>query len=267
MVLKQKIIQVKPEKSYIIWFRQRTGSTLLCKFLEETKVAGHPGEWLGEFYVNHDLFSLHACSDLTALQNKFWETGTTPNGVLGIKIGFVDNHLKEMMYNFRNTIEDQQSTDYQLWEMLFPNCHHIFMTRRNKVRLAVSWWKAIQTNQWYKLNGEKDKQDIPYEEIKNKYDFDAIRHLLLEAVLSEAGMQEFFTRNDITPLTLVYEDFIQDFEGSIRKILKYLAIDTPALSVGEPFFDRLSDNISEEWCSRFAEELQRNWPNKGWEIK
>ena len=28
----------------------------MCKFLEDTNIAGHPGEWLGEFYKNHDLF-------------------------------------------------------------------------------------------------------------------------------------------------------------------------------------------------------------------
>lgn len=255
---------MKPEKSYIIWFRQRTGSTLLCKFLEETNVAGLPGEWLGEFYENHNLFTLHNCRNLRELQEKFWTRGSTPNGVLGVKISFVDNHLREMLSNFRNTIKDKQSTDYQLWEMLFPNCHHVFMTRRNKVRLAVSWWKAIQTNQWHKLNGVSAKQDMPAEKLDKKYDFDAIKHLMLEAVLSEAGMQEYFSRNNIHPYTVSYEDFIQDFKGTVKGVLDFLAIDPGSWEIDKPSFNKLSDNLSDEWCSRFAGQLQQNWPNKGW---
>jgi len=259
-----KEMAMKPEKSYIIWFRQRTGSTLLCKFLEGTHRAGHPGEWLGEYYLNHDLFSLHNCRDLIELQNKFWSTGTTSNGVLGIKIGFVDNHLKEMLSNFRKSIGDHRSTDYQLWELLFPKCRHIYMTRRNKIRLAVSWWKAIQTNQWHRLINEKSKSEMPEEELDKKYNFDAINHLMLEAVLSEAGMQEFFRQNNIRPLTIIYEDFINDFENTVKNILDFLAVDQSGLSIGKPYYGRLADDLSEKWSKRFAEELQHSWPNKGW---
>ena len=190
--------------------------------------------------------------------------GTTPNGVLGVKIGFVDNHLKEMISNFRKSIGDHQSTDYQLWEMLFPNCRHIYMTRRNKIRLAVSWWKAIQTNQWYRLNDENLKAEMPVEDLDKKYNFEAINHLMLEAVLSEAGMQEFFRQNDIMPLTVIYEDFICDFYNTVNNILEFLAIDHSGLTIGKPHFGRQADDLSEKWSKRFAEELQHNWPNKGW---
>jgi len=37
---------MKPELSYTIWFSQRTGSTLLCKALASTRIAGNPNEWL-----------------------------------------------------------------------------------------------------------------------------------------------------------------------------------------------------------------------------
>lgn len=37
---------MKPGRSYIVWFSQRTGSTLLSKALEDTGIAGRPREWL-----------------------------------------------------------------------------------------------------------------------------------------------------------------------------------------------------------------------------
>ena len=36
---------MKPRLPYTIWFSQRTGSTLLCKALESTGIAGKPNEW------------------------------------------------------------------------------------------------------------------------------------------------------------------------------------------------------------------------------
>ena len=37
---------MRPKKSYRIWMTQRTGSTLLCKGLESTGIAGKPEEFL-----------------------------------------------------------------------------------------------------------------------------------------------------------------------------------------------------------------------------
>ncbi|HZK27499.1 MAG TPA: hypothetical protein VFD00_08180 [Thermoclostridium sp.] len=64
------------------------------------------------------------------------------------------------------------------------------MTLRNKVRLAVSWWRAIQTGEWARIHGEKPKEaDLVY-----KYSFDAINHLLLESTMREAGIQELLIK-------------------------------------------------------------------------
>jgi trehalose 2-sulfotransferase len=75
-----------PTLSYIIWFSQRTGSTLLCKALESTGIAGRPNEWL------HDPETFNLCktykvNTAEALQQTLWEVGTTPNGVCGLKLG------------------------------------------------------------------------------------------------------------------------------------------------------------------------------------
>ncbi|WP_342799609.1 Stf0 family sulfotransferase [Hyella patelloides] len=37
---------ITPKLSYTIWFSQRTGSTLLCRALESTGIAGNPSEWV-----------------------------------------------------------------------------------------------------------------------------------------------------------------------------------------------------------------------------
>jgi len=86
----------------------------------------------------------------------------------------------------------------------------------------------------------------------------------MECSMREAGSQEFFREGNIVPLTTVYEDFIQRYEESIRKILKYLGFGWTTLKVSTPYFARTADNISEEWHQRFRHELQESWLNRGW---
>ena len=60
--------------------------------------------------------------------------------------------------------------------------------------------------------------------MQDAYRFDAIAHLLLEACLREAAIQEFFTEGGIVPLTIVYEDFIADYAGTVQRVLDFLGV-------------------------------------------
>lgn len=134
------------------------------------------------------------------------------------------------------------------------------MTRRNKVRLAVSWWKAIQTQEWHRLSGTPPKPI----DLQDAYDFDGIHHLYEEGSMREAGIQEFFSEGNIVPLTIVYEDFIQEYEKTVRKVLEFLELDTISLTIPSPSLAQTADDLSEEWVQRFREEGQKGWKNQGW---
>jgi LPS sulfotransferase NodH len=121
------------------------------------------------------------------------------------------------------------------------------MTRRNKVRLAVSWWKAIKTQEWHRLPGESPKAVNP----EDVYSFDAIRHLYQECSMREAGIQEFFSEGNIVPLTIVYEDFIYEYEKTVRKILEFLGLKNTHVKLSRPSLARTADAISEEWVSGY----------------
>ena len=82
--------------------------------------------------------------------------------------------------------------------------------------------------------------------------------------MREAGIQEFFTEGNIAPLTIVYEDFIQQYEQTIRTILDYLELDSETVTMAPPALIKLADSVSEEWAQRFREERQNGWVNRGW---
>jgi len=251
---------MKPRLSYTIWFSQRTGSTLLSKALTATGIAGKPDERLfvpdGRSLLEH-----YGCSDYAALREHLWQIGSTPNGVFGLKTSFSEPLISEVLAAFKDLpgVEAGASRP-QIWENGFPNCRHIFMTRRNKVRLAVSWWKAIQTEEWHRARGE-DRQEV---DLSDAYNYKAINQLYCESAMREAGMQAFFSEGGIVPLTIVYEDFIQDFEGTVRRVLAYLGLDADSAVVAAPYFDKLADDVSEAWVQRFREELQQGWQYRGW---
>jgi LPS sulfotransferase NodH len=247
---------MEPKLSYTIWFTQRTGSTLLCQTLEATGMAGRPKEWL------HGWLEEHRSDDPAQLQSHLWESGSTPNGVFGSKHSFHEPHfsqLIELFHKFPNCPEEERNR-VKIWEYAFPNHRHLFMTRRNKVRLAVSWWKAIQTQEWHRLTGASPKSV----DLSEAYNFDAIHHLYDECSMREAGIQEFFSEGNIVPLTIVYEDFIQEYEKTVRKVLEFLELDTISIKIPSPSLAPTADDASEEWVQRFREELQNGWENRGW---
>lgn len=124
----------QPAQSYTIWFSQRTGSTLLGDALSSTGVAGYPNEWLHYQFKSPENLKIE---DL----EQIWSQGTTSNGVFGIKINFEQRWIDAFrsLYHLPPVLSRAE-----VWSTGFPNCNkHIYMTRRNKVRLAVSWWRAI----------------------------------------------------------------------------------------------------------------------------
>lgn len=251
---------MKTELSYTIWFTQRTGSTLLCKAIESTGIAGVPREW---FNCPPDLLSTFKKNDHAELQEYLYKLGTTSNGVFAINHSFHEPHFSQLIETLRKfpSCKPNETKRIAIWEQVFPNHRHIFMTRRNKVRLAVSWWRAIQTGEWHLPASEPRK---PVELSPDAYSFDAINHLYNECSMREAGIQEFLAEGGIAPLNIFYEDFIQNYEGTVRTILVYLGLDYGSVSIAPPALTKLADPISEEWAQRFRKERQKDWPNRGW---
>ncbi|AIQ12961.1 Stf0 family sulfotransferase [Paenibacillus durus] len=241
----------RPKLSYTIWFSQRTGSTLLNYALASTGVAGAPREWLNFQYNNPAKFKRE---DL----EQIWKCGTTPNGVFGLKIGFEQRWID--LFRTMSGLP-QNASRAEVWSAAFPNCFkHIYMTRRNKVRLAVSWWRAIVTGEWHRNFGEKPQEH----DIAEKYNFEAIQYLLLQSTMCEAAIEDFFSESDIVPLTIVYEDFIQDYEGTVIRMLEFLDVQTDNINVAPPALDKLADDVAEQWVQRFREESQQGWENRRW---
>jgi len=232
---------------------------LLCKAVESTGIAGQPREW---FNCKPDLLEDFHQTGYAELQEYLWNLGSTPNGVFGINHSFCEPQFSQLTETLRKfpICPPQETKRTIIWEHIFPNHRHIFMTRRNKVRLAVSWWRAIQTGEWHLSSGQHPQP----KDLSNAYSYDAIQHLYDECSMREAGIQEFFAEGNITPLNIFYEDFVQEYDQTIRTILDYLGLDSRSATVVPPSLAKTADAVSEEWVHRFREERQNGWINRGW---
>jgi LPS sulfotransferase NodH len=251
-----------PTRSYCVWFSQRVGSTLLMQALEDTGIAGRPREWL-----NHagdaGLLAAYSAADALALRDELWRRFTTENGVFGVKYGMTVRLHEDVMRVFAGAIPGVHDTDgRRAWEAFFPECRHVFMTRRNKIRLAVSWWRAIQSEEWHRprrsrrstVVGEPAiRERVP--DLVDRYSYDAIEHLFAEVSVREADTQDLFDRWGVVPHTVVYEDFIASYESTVRGVLEYLDIpDRQRIAIADPAFDPIADDVSEAWTQRFRRE-------------
>jgi len=245
-----------PDRSYVIWFTPRTGSTLLTKTLSQLGVAGTPGEHLN-IAQDQTLDGHYQVDSFEGLCEAMWQTGAGDNsGIMAMKYSYATgwhDRLTADLARLRGR-GPLDSMDWHSWETLFPRTKHVFLTRRHKLNIAASWWKAIQDSQWHRVPGEAAKGEDFY---ADKYNVNALTHLLKDHLIRETATQAFFDRNGIAPYTLVYEDMVADFEGTLTRLLAYLEIEAP--QIPSMPFQPTFNAVNAAWVERLRKDLQEGW--------
>ena len=240
----------KPRRSYWICHTPRTGSALLSQLLRATAVAGRPEEY---FWRDNELLyraRWHVASYHDYVEQALHE-GTTPNGIFGAKVG-AGVHLSHFFRQVRTLpqFEDATQSLCSILSALFPDLKSVWLTRRNKVQQAVSWWKAVQSNTWVQHTTDTLRPTPPL-----RYHFAAIDQLANESLMQDAAWAECFAGWQIKPLTIVYEDFIDDYAGTAAHILRYLEVSDPyVLDAKALTLVRQADSLSEAWVQQYREE-------------
>jgi len=251
-----------PEQSYILWFTQRVGSTLMAQALEDTGVAGRPREWLNAGSAD-EVLKKHRAATARELRDRLWREATTPNGVLGIKYGMVPHLHGELLELMASVEPEGPHRSHAAWKAFFPDCSHCLLLRRDKLRLAVSWWRAINSKQWHRPRPVPRTsvgmvESNPPGALIDKYDFHAIQHLLAECSAREEAIHSQLEEWAIEPLTIVYEDFIATYEATVRAVLGFLRIPhARTMTIAPPAFEALADEVNEAWYDRFRADRGR----------
>ncbi|MCW3032025.1 MAG: trehalose 2-sulfotransferase [Solirubrobacteraceae bacterium] len=274
---------VTPTRSYLVCATPRSGSTLLCETLLATGVAGRPREYFEalketgqprrprEYFwglrspevirlLPHD-----ANIDLLSARSETWSRedyrrhldwalreGTTPNGVFASKMMW--GYFNDFLELARGIPRFGGMGDGSLLNAAFPGLHYVFISRSDKVRQAVSLWRALQTWVWRKEAGAPADEPLPSQ--RSVYSFDAIDHLLGQLRRHEDSWRGFFFRIGQRPLSILYEDVAGDLAGPVGRVLTEIGVEPPAdwaISARSP--SRQSDELSESWVQNYLEDV------------
>jgi LPS sulfotransferase NodH len=152
----------------------------------------------------------------------------------------------------------------ELLPTVFPDLTFVRVVRANKVRQAVSLWKAVQTATWRedqattKVSVEEDGSP-PYRSFieehrpQLRFHYRAIDHLLDQLLLEEASWDAFFEHAGIKPILVLYENFAADYETSTLNLLERLDLSCAEDFEFEPRMKRQSDQINDDWTRRYSE--------------
>jgi LPS sulfotransferase NodH len=282
----------QPSSSYLVCATPRSGSTLLCEALKDTGVAGVPDEYFEalrhsglprrpqEYFIGaqdrtilRHLGELSTSNDQPA-RSRLWarhdyepflrwaiEQGTTPNGVFGAKLMW--GYFGDFVSLLREIPEYRELPIQELLPAIFPDLSYVRVVRANKVRQAVSLWKAVQTATWRqeetRLSDGADIADAGDPNASNghgprlKFHYHAIEHLLDQILAQEACWDAFFEHCRIRPHVVVYEDFVANYRETTTEVLSQVGIEAPGEANFEQRLKRQTDDINRTWARRFSE--------------
>jgi trehalose 2-sulfotransferase len=250
-------------RTYFVCATPRSGSTLLCRSLATTGVAGRPEEYFErllhsglpreprEYFEGVDDDALLALlpetrsgdpagSDLDRELPRSVAESSTPNGVFGAKLmwGYFGDLLARL-----GTTPDGPAVPV-LTERFGP-LSWIHATRADKVAQAVSLWRALQTRAW-------SAADAP--EAHPVYHARAIAHLRDQLIEQDAAWRAWFAAKAIDPLEVEYERLAADHAATLRDVLAHLELEVERIP--DPPMDRQGDERSDRWVARFNEEKE-----------
>jgi LPS sulfotransferase NodH len=219
-----------PHVSYIVCSLPRSGSSLLCDVLASTELAGAPTEYFdrNQMEAFAQEWQVSGLDDyLTALRAK----KTSPNGVLGLKAHF---------HQLRDVLEGRNL------DAEFPGLRLVYVRRRDHVRQAISWARAIQTGQW--------ASDHAAAATKPRFDATEIGRLIDQVESEELLWEQLFERRGEEPLRFEYEDFAADPGPAVRSVLELVGVDPGAeYQPPAPTISRQADVLSEDWVRRYRQ--------------
>lgn len=255
-----------PQASYLIFATPRSGSYMLCEALTNTGLAGRPMEFFTPMQAKA-LITRWKVADYADYLNQTLTRNTSPNGVFGAK--FIWRFFEDFLDEVRAMPGYKKMLVPDLLAAIFPHVRYIAISRRDKVRQAVSYWKALQSGIWANIDGVALTDWDVLRPGTPEFDFRGIDLLLREALRDETEMHSYFQNCGVEPLAVVYEDLIEHYAESVTRILHYLDIPLPTtFEAMPPKMRQQSDAQSDHWVSLYhhcrQEHEARYGPHHQW---
>jgi len=233
--------------SYLVCATHRSGSNLLCQALWHTDLCGRPQEFFSptraeKIAAEHGL-AADPTVDYAGYVAELIGKRSTENGVFGGKIMWA--HLEPLVGRIGRAGERPS----EVLSHMLPNIRYLWVRRDDKLRQAISMWKAKQTKIYNSLQeGEREAAGEPV------FDFDEIRKAKERFEREDLQWEQFFTDSGIAPVEVQYEIFAENYEEGVAAILAAFGISTPDGFAVKPLtYKKLADATNEAWRERYLD--------------
>jgi LPS sulfotransferase NodH len=222
------------KRFYCICFSVRSGSSLLCEDLTQWGL-GKPTEYfqLPDPTIVPGQMANHLVALAKATESEYFGFKITWEQVHGLTTALREEGDRSVGPDLRS---------------VFPGLAIIYIDRRDKVRQAVSAWRAESSGTWHWPLGSDVDRGRP------AYDFDQIRFHLQKAVGEDWLWSFHFEELGIRPTVVHYEEYVADRVNQLARVAKSIGWDGPI----EPLDERLRvmrDEWTEDIVHRFRADL------------
>ena len=244
----QHLPSVRPTRCYLICATQRSGSSLLCEALGNTGLAGQPAEYLlsaeaggwetGEWATRHGVTTRAEYLQLV------FRADTGSNGSFGSKLLW--EHVPDTLEKLGSLMGGDTDTPPEtLLRTVFPRLRYVWLTRRDRVRQAVSWLRAAQS--------ERYNSEMPATSgIEYAYSFQQLDAIVRVIEQAEHGWARYFEGVATPPFRVCYEDFVEAYEQTALDVLTFLGVPfTRPVAFWPRRMERQADADSEAWVARY----------------
>lgn len=268
-----------PSRGYLLCCIERTGSNLVARALSGTDLAGRPLEYFNP--VEQDkawMRDILGDSNLADGLPKILSAGTTPNGVFGAKLHW--NHLRHLGMSISGHWNEEQriapfqalrlklpellpleasleilrsaklrpqDSPYALLRTWMPDLRVVWLRRRNMVARAISHFRARQTGVWHRSVADGPVQG----EQRHEFNLADIHIYYCLGFFQEELWERLFQEHGISPLPVVYEELVANYEGTMRCVMKFLDIGGEETPIPPIDSVQQADAVSKEWEERY----------------
>jgi LPS sulfotransferase NodH len=230
-----------PERTLVICSHPRSGSTLLGEAIYAAGELGCPLEYLHRGFRPHFAQRWQA-NDLGAFVRALHRFRTDSTGVMSIKLFWRD--VEDVADETAPDVSpDDFSEIFARLQPILPNPTFVYLTRRDRVRQAVSAFVAGETTVFRSISSGEPRASRPV-----AYDYGGILRQLAAADYANARWRAFFSALRIDALQVDYEDLASNFVPTVAVLLDRLG------HAGRPAAPRLRRQAtaqSEELVLRF----------------